>query len=106
LSPSSSASTSKNAPSLTPPSLALATLRTFWHLSFIITHFGGVTATDLPELRKAFFLALDVLGSDARLSEQFVVKELCVSAEQGAQYNIYCFGHFELYAEFFFRLIK
>lgn len=83
LSLSSSASTSSTS-TPTPPSLALTTLRTFSHLSFIITRFGGVTSADLPELRKAFFLALDVLGSDAHLSEQFVVKELCANAEQGA----------------------
>lgn len=82
---SSFASTSTSTPVPTPPSLALTTLRTFWHFSFIITHFGGVTSLDLPEFRKVFFLALDVLASDPRLSEEFVMKELCANAEPGVQ---------------------
>ncbi|KAG6853946.1 hypothetical protein C0991_012270 [Blastosporella zonata] len=52
-----------------PHMLAISILRTLSHLSFVVSQFGGVTATavsDDPgfmELRKVFYLALDVLST-------------------------------------------
>ncbi|KAG6844469.1 hypothetical protein H0H87_006693 [Tephrocybe sp. NHM501043] len=71
---------------VSPHVLAKSILRTLSHLSFVISHFGGVTVTivsDDPgfvELRKVFYLALDVLASqeptgDFNYCESFV-KEL------------------------------
>jgi hypothetical protein len=59
----------------THSSLALATLRTLSHLSFVITKFGGVTSTSsagFAELKRVFYMALDVLGGDVEGSETFV----------------------------------
>jgi hypothetical protein len=74
-------------PSLsTPKALSLLTLKVFSHLSFVISQFGGVTTTsasDFPELKKAFYIALDVLSADddsgqknGSVGEDFV-KYLC-----------------------------
>lgn len=63
----------------TPALLAASTLWTFYHLSFVITHLGGVTTTSkstFPELKKAFYTALDVLASDKLASRQFIL-DLC-----------------------------
>ncbi|KAF8073411.1 hypothetical protein FPV67DRAFT_1477676 [Lyophyllum atratum] len=58
-----------HSPPTTPPqSLAESTLKTLSHISFVVSQFGGVTATatsDDPgfvELRKVFYLALDILS--------------------------------------------
>ena len=71
-------------PSAAPPdperfathsSLALSTLRTLSHLSFVITKFGGVTSTSgvgFAELKRVFYSALDVLSADVEASEAFV----------------------------------
>ena len=71
-------------PSAAPPdperfathsSLALTTLRTLSHLSFVITKFGGVTSTSgvgFAELKRVFYSALDVLSADVEASETFV----------------------------------
>jgi hypothetical protein len=66
---------------VTPPthlpthsSLALSTLRTLSHLSFVITKFGGVTSTSsagFAELKQVFY-TLDVLSGDVEASETFV----------------------------------
>ncbi|KIM89224.1 hypothetical protein PILCRDRAFT_768547 [Piloderma croceum F 1598] len=95
---SSSPSTSTSTQTPTPKSLSLQTLQTLSHLSFIISQFGGVTttstsSTDFPELKKTFYIALDVLTSSERegssaedggIGEQFV-KRLCAEdAPSGA----------------------
>jgi len=62
-------------PVLTHSSLALSTLRTLSHLSFVITKFGGVISTSsagFAELKQAFYSALDVLSADVEASETFV----------------------------------
>ncbi|KAH9936123.1 uncharacterized protein B0H18DRAFT_1100836 [Fomitopsis serialis] len=62
-----------------PQSLATAVLRTLSHLSFVVHQFGGVTASSgggFPELKRVFYMALDVLASDPGESERFVA-ELC-----------------------------
>ena len=59
----------------THSSLALSTLRTLSHLSFVITKFGGVTSTSsdgFAELKRVFYSALDVLSADVEASENFV----------------------------------
>lgn len=72
---------------VSPSSLALQTLNTLSHLSFVISQFGGVTTTSVEgpgfkELKKTFYLALDILASDPVASDRFV-KELCQSFGQG-----------------------
>jgi hypothetical protein len=50
-----------------PTMLALQTLRILSHLSFVITHFGGVTATSkssFQELKRVFYTALDLSATD------------------------------------------
>ena len=76
---------------LTPYSLVATVLRVFYHLSFVIHQFGGVTSTSeggFAELRRAFYMALDVLSASAHESEQFVV-DLCDSfkAEGDARFR-------------------
>ena len=59
----------------THSSLALSTLRTLSHLSFVISKFGGVTSTSgvgFAELKRVFYSALDVLSADVEASETFV----------------------------------
>ena len=58
----------------THSSLALSTLRTLSHLSFVITKFGGFTSSNvgLAELKRVFYSALDVLSADVEASETFV----------------------------------
>jgi len=49
---------------ITPATLALQTLNTLSHLSFVISQFGGVTTTTqgFEHLKKTFYLALDILA--------------------------------------------
>jgi hypothetical protein len=55
---------------VTPQTLAQLTLRTLFHISFVVSQLGGVTATatgddhGFKELRRVFYLAIDVLSSD------------------------------------------
>lgn len=69
-----------------PIHLSLQTLHTLHTFSFIITQFGGVTTTstsaaDFPELKRVFYLGLDVLSSEKAVSGEFV-RGLC-SVEEG-----------------------
>jgi len=69
-----------------PQSLATAVLRTLFHLSFVIHQFGGVTASSgggFPELKRVFYMALDVLASDPGESERFVA-DFCQSKPANA----------------------
>ncbi|KAH8114641.1 hypothetical protein DFH11DRAFT_1508769 [Phellopilus nigrolimitatus] len=78
-SPSTSSSRSF---SVSPASrLAETILQTLYLLSFVIASFGGVTVGQgnnadngrgFPELRKTFYVAIDVLSADAHASEVFV----------------------------------
>ncbi|CCM04924.1 uncharacterized protein FIBRA_07121 [Fibroporia radiculosa] len=75
----SSSSTSSHSSSISSFSLAAAILRTLSRLSFVIHQFGGVTSTSeggFAELKRVFYMALDVLSASASESEQFV-SELC-----------------------------
>ncbi|KAF9465773.1 hypothetical protein BDZ94DRAFT_1159342 [Collybia nuda] len=53
-----------------PQILAQSTLQTLFHISFVVSQLGGVTATatgddqGFKELRRVFYLAIDVLSSD------------------------------------------
>ncbi|KAH7910858.1 hypothetical protein BJ138DRAFT_1172912 [Hygrophoropsis aurantiaca] len=79
--PRASHSRSRSHPGLdsaSPSTLALATLRTLFHLSFVIAQFGGAGHGAFAELKKTFYLALDILATDTRASEQFA-RELCDS---------------------------
>ncbi|KAI9058201.1 hypothetical protein FKP32DRAFT_1581696 [Trametes sanguinea] len=58
-----------------PQTIALKVLSVLSHLSFVMPQFGGVASTaegGLPELKRAFYMALDVLSSDQEASERFV----------------------------------
>ncbi|KDQ62276.1 hypothetical protein JAAARDRAFT_189618 [Jaapia argillacea MUCL 33604] len=68
-----------------PPSfMALSILKTLSHLSFVISQFGGITASgegSFRELKKTVYMALDVISVDRDGSERFV-KELCSQFER------------------------
>ena len=73
---------------ITSLSLSKSILRTLSALSFIIATFGGVTAVQemkdleegrgFPELKRVFYMAMDILSTNAKDSEEFV-KELTAS---------------------------
>ncbi|KAJ7043901.1 hypothetical protein C8F04DRAFT_1070849 [Mycena alexandri] len=57
-----------------PSALALTVLHTLCNLSFVISQFGGVTTTASPgfvELKKTFYLALDILAKSEEESDRF-----------------------------------
>jgi hypothetical protein len=59
----------------TPYTVALSTLATLSHLSFVLPTFGSVSSTSsssLPELLKTFYTALDILSSSAISSADFI----------------------------------
>ncbi|PPQ69303.1 hypothetical protein CVT24_001669 [Panaeolus cyanescens] len=70
---------------ITPASLAVQVLETLSHLSFIISEFGGVTTTTqgFEQLKKTFYLALDVLAQgdgpagDSGLKADTYVQTIC-----------------------------
>lgn len=62
-----------------PQDIALSVLHVLSHLSFVMPQFGGVASTSeggLPELKRAFYMALDVLASSEDAAKRFVSK-LC-----------------------------
>ncbi|KAI0821986.1 hypothetical protein BC628DRAFT_1391850 [Trametes gibbosa] len=62
-------------PAPSPQEISLDILHVLSHLSFIMPQFGGVASTSeggLPELKRAFYMALDVLASDRDAAERFV----------------------------------
>jgi hypothetical protein len=61
--------------------LATTVLQALSHLSFVIAQFGGAGQGAFNELKKLFYLALDVIGSDVTGSDKYV-RDLCV-AESG-----------------------
>ncbi|KAJ7695979.1 hypothetical protein B0H17DRAFT_412670 [Mycena rosella] len=73
----------------TPSELALTVLHTLSNLSFVISQFGGVTTTASPgfvELKKTFYLALDILAKSEEESNRFV-RELCLSVQEYKKAN-------------------
>ncbi|KAL0069888.1 hypothetical protein AAF712_003158 [Marasmius tenuissimus] len=87
-------STSPRADTVTPATLAFHTLQILGHLSYVVNQFGGVTSMGAPtedgnasgvfkEMRKTFYLALDILSATAarvmqtrHLVESFI-NDLC-----------------------------
>ncbi|KAJ7212294.1 hypothetical protein GGX14DRAFT_448608, partial [Mycena pura] len=66
-----------------PSTLALTVLHTLYNLSFVVSQFGGVVTTASPgfvELKKTFYLALDILAKSEDESNRFA-RELCVSVQ-------------------------
>jgi hypothetical protein len=60
-------------------SIAQSTINILFNLSFVISQFGGVTAASndgFPQLKRVFYLALDILAEDEVDAENFV-RELC-----------------------------
>ena len=58
-----------------PYNIALDVLHTLSHLSFVMPQFGGVASTSedgLPELKRAFYMALDVLSASQHEASRFV----------------------------------
>jgi len=71
-------------PHATARSLAETVLRTLFHISFVVSQFGGVTATatsedpGFREMRKVFYLAIDIFSSGEPLrGETFEQGEVC-----------------------------
>lgn len=65
--------------SYSPYLLTKGVLCTLSHLAFVIQQFGGVTTTTqngFPELKRVFYMALDVLSASTVESARFV-SELC-----------------------------
>ena len=58
------------------PSLALAVLRSLSHLAFVIQKFGGAGHGAFKELKRAFYLTLDILAVHTAESQHFV-QQLC-----------------------------
>ncbi|KAL4080947.1 hypothetical protein J3A83DRAFT_4203554 [Scleroderma citrinum] len=58
------------------PLLALSVLRNLSHLAFVIQKFGGAGHGAFQELKRAFYLALDILAVHKAESEHFV-QQLC-----------------------------
>lgn len=91
-----------------PSDFASAILETLCSLSFVIASFGGVTAgasghhtgPSFPELKKVFYMSIDILSADKQESEVFVRRlvrdtdayssERC-SVSQLTRYDLMCF---------------
>ncbi|KAI0040297.1 hypothetical protein FA95DRAFT_900902 [Auriscalpium vulgare] len=61
---------------VSPFILAQTTLRTLFNLAFVISQFGGVASTaesGFTELKRLFYMALDVLAAKPPVAEAFVV---------------------------------
>ena len=71
---------------ITPATLALQTLYTLSHLSFVISQFGGVTTSTqgFEQLKKTFYLSLDILAQTEGESEgvcskaEAYVQQICL----------------------------
>jgi hypothetical protein len=68
---------------ITPSFIALQALHTLSHLSFVISQFGGVTSTagGFGELKKTFYLALDILAQAGDKADAYV-EEACFSLQR------------------------
>lgn len=75
--------------------VTLDTLHILAHLAFVLPRFGGVSSTGesgFPELKKAFYTALDVLSSDASESSRFIreTRNELLGVQHSAQGNAAC----------------
>jgi len=70
---------------IAPSLIALQALHTLSHISFVISHFGGVTSTagGFGELKKTFYLALDILAQAGDKADAYV-EEACFSLQRTA----------------------
>ena len=60
---------------VSPHSIALDIMHVLAQLSFVMPQFGGVASTaegGLPELKRAFYMALDILTASDEAAERFV----------------------------------
>lgn len=62
---------------LSTSTLAVVVLQALSHLSFVIAEFGGAGYGAFDELKRLFYLALDVLGNDVTESNEYA-RHLCV----------------------------
>ncbi|KII86643.1 hypothetical protein PLICRDRAFT_55560 [Plicaturopsis crispa FD-325 SS-3] len=78
--PSHSSSSNVSSP---PTRLTLHTLYALNHLAPLISHFGGLSTASggFTELKKTFYLALDVLAADPCASEEFVGRICSISSD-------------------------
>ena len=74
---------------LKAPNVTRKILQALSALSMVIDAFGGVSSTDgsgagssFPELKKVFYMAIDIMAVDAPASE-WLVQELIIDSEQG-----------------------
>ena len=66
--------------------LAQTTLRTLSHLSFVISQFGGVSSSPengFPQLKRVFYLSLDILAADHEASEKFIRQSCAFISGEG-----------------------
>ncbi|KAJ8455269.1 hypothetical protein ONZ51_g12546 [Trametes cubensis] len=64
---------------VSPHSIALNIMHVLAQLSFVMPQFGGVASTaegGLPELKRAFYMALDILTASDEAAERFVAELL------------------------------
>lgn len=68
----------------TPASLSRIVLRMLSHLSFVISQFGGFTSNNsgFKELKKVFYLAVDILVQSADEAGEILANELCVESSK------------------------
>lgn len=74
-----------------PFAFTLTALHIFSNLAFVLPQFGGVISTaegSLPELKKVFYTALDVLAADEAESRRFV-RELSEENLEGTRVVIF-----------------
>jgi hypothetical protein len=57
-------------------------LRSLSDLSFVIESMGGVATVPIPEMKRAFYTALDILAADAEYAKIMTI-ELCAGASGG-----------------------
>ncbi|KAF8629292.1 hypothetical protein AX15_003525 [Amanita polypyramis BW_CC] len=62
------------APSIRPQDLSIQVLNTLYHLSFVVSEFGGIApdSGSFSELKRTTYLALDILTQEPKKAEAFV----------------------------------
>ncbi|EAU85803.1 hypothetical protein CC1G_05020 [Coprinopsis cinerea okayama7 len=92
--------TAEPPPSITPSTLALTALHALSHLSFVISQFGGVTSTGngFEELKKTFYLSLDILArssgsAEGRHEAEMYVRDSCRALHEGRGEGNVTFRH-------------
>ena len=92
LKPSSSLDKQPRRVYISAPDLSASVLRTLMCLSFVVEKFGGVSSAPdqqgFGELRKVFYLALDILSADSERSEVFL-KDSCAGVNPNQSKSSY-----------------